>query len=230
MPLAAVTGLAAEATIARRAGMRAAAAGGDGVRTAAIIARLVAEGASGLLSFGICGGLDPALASGQLLLPLAVRDEAGGRLAVDRAWHRAVAAALAQAGIAVATGDVLGAAGIVATPERKRALRAGGAIACDLESHLVAEAAVAAGMPFLVLRAVADPARRRLPPAALVGLDAEGHAALGAVLLSIFRYPMQLPALLRIAHETSAALRALRRAAPVLACAAADGRPGPLAK
>ncbi|HXY98540.1 MAG TPA: nucleoside phosphorylase [Stellaceae bacterium] len=216
MALAAVTGLAAEATIARRAGLRAAAAGGGGTRIASLIAGLIAEGANGLVSFGICGGLDPALASGSLLLPLAVREETGARLPVDRAWHAAVAAALAEAGIAAATGDLLGAAAPAATPERKRALHAGGAVAVDLESHFVAQAARAARLPFLVLRAVADPAARRLPPAALAGLDDEGHAALGPVLQSLWRQPAQLPALVQIACETKAALRALRRAAPLL--------------
>lgn len=225
MSIAAVTGLAAEAVIARGAGLRAAATGGHSVRMAAVIARLVAEGASGLVSFGICGGLDPALVSGSLLLPLAVRDVAGGRLAVDPAWHRAMAAALARDGIDAATGDLLGADAIVATPEQKRALHVLGAVAADLESHVVARTALAAGLPFLVLRAVADPAQRRVPPAALLGLNSAGHARLGAVLLSIVNHPNQLPYLLRIARETGVALRSLRRAAPVLGRIAAEGLP-----
>jgi adenosylhomocysteine nucleosidase len=216
MPPAAVTGLAAEAKILRRMGWRVVAAGGDAVRTAAAITGLMAQGASGLVSFGIGGGLDPALASGSLVLPLAVRDEAGRRFPVDRAWHGAVAAALARAGVAASTGDVLGAEAIVATPDGKRALHGAGAVIADLESHRVARAAQTAGMPFLVLRAVADPAAHAVPPAARVGLDAEGHAALGPVLRSLLRDPLQLPALLRIAAETEAALRALRRAAPAL--------------
>lgn len=216
MPPAAVTGLAAEAKIFRRLGWPAVAAGGDAARTAAAIAGIIAEGASGLVSFGIGGGLDPALASGSLVLPLAVRDEAGVRLAVDAAWHGAVAAALSRAGIAVATGEVLGAAAIVASAERKRALCRTGAVIADLESHHVARAAAAAGLPFLVLRAVADPAGHGVPPAAQAGLDAAGHAALGPVLLSLLRQPAQLPGLLRIAAETATALRALRRAAPAL--------------
>ncbi len=216
MPPGAVTGLAAEARIIRRTGWRAVAAGGDAARTAAAIAGLIAEGASGLISFGIGGGLDPALASGSLVLPLAVQDEAGTRLPVDCAWHDAVAAALAQAGIAATSGDVLGAEEIVATPENKRSLHTGGAVIADLESHLVARAAAAAGIPFLVLRAVADPAGHGVPPAARMGLDAEGRAALGPVPRSLLRQPAQLPALLRIAGETRAALRALRRAAPAL--------------
>jgi adenosylhomocysteine nucleosidase len=218
MPIAAVTGLAAEAMIARSAGWRAAAAGGDAARTAAAIERLIAQGATRLVSFGICGGLEPALGSGSVLLPRAVLDEAGKRIAVERTWHEAAIAGLAQAGIAVATGDMLGAASIVATPERKQAMHEStGAVAVDLESHLVARASTQAGLPFLVLRAVADPAGRSLPPAAQIGLDADGRPALHAVFRSLVNNPAQIPALLRAALEARRALAALRCAAAALA-------------
>jgi adenosylhomocysteine nucleosidase len=217
MRVAAVTGLAAEARIARRAGLAAAASGGDAARTRAVVARLIAEGATALVSFGICGGLDPALRPGCLLLPEAVRD-AGTRWAADRAWHARIAAALAARGIAVRHGDMLGADAIVASPERKAVLRhESGAVAADLESHHVARAAADRGLPFLVLRAVADPAERALPRAALIELDASGHPALAAVLLSLACHPAQLPSLLRVASDTRRALRALDRGAVTLA-------------
>jgi adenosylhomocysteine nucleosidase len=218
MRVAAVTGLAAEARIARRAGLAAAASGGDAARTRAVTARLIADGATALVSFGICGGLDPALQPGCLLLPEAVRDEAGKRWAAERAWHARIAAALAARGIAARQGDLLGADAIVASPERKAVLRReSGAIAADLESHHVARAAVESGLPFLVLRAVADPAERALPPAALIELDADGRPALAAVLLSLACHPAQLPALLRVAIDTRRALQALNRGAVGLA-------------
>lgn len=216
--LAAVTGLAAEARIARRAGLAAAASGGDPGRTVAAIAELIADGASALVSFGICGGLDPALEPGALLLPHWVRDESGARFAVDAAWRGRVAASLAASGQAAAAGDLIGRAAIVATPAQKAALfAAGGAVGADLESHVVARAALRAGLPFLVLRAVADPAARALPPAALIELDGAGRPRLGAVLGSLARRPQQLPALLRVAGDARRALAALRRAAPALA-------------
>ncbi|HUC65787.1 MAG TPA: hypothetical protein VMA53_10190 [Stellaceae bacterium] len=212
MRVAAVTGLAAEARIARRAGLAAAASGGDAGRTRAVTLRLIADGATALVSFGICGGLDPALQPGSLVLPEAVRDAAGERWAAERAWHARIAAALVARGIAARQGDLLGADAIVASPARKAVLRReSGAVAADLESHHVARAAVASGLPFLVLRAVADPAERALPPAALIELDASGRPALAAVLLSLGRHPLQLPALLRVAADTRRALRALDR-------------------
>ena len=61
-----------------------------------------------------------------------------------------------------------GATRIVATQaDKARAWIDTGALAVDLESAVVARAAAAAGIPFLVLRAIADPATRHLPPARL---------------------------------------------------------------
>lgn len=217
MRVAAVTGLAAEARIAGRAGLLAAAAGGDAARTRAAAERLIAEGADALVSFGICGGLAPTLMPGSLVLASGVRDEAGQRFAVDAAWQERVAAAFAEHGIAAVTGDLLGLAAIVATPERKAALhRETGALAADLETHIAAAAAAKAGLPFLMLRAVADPAWRALPPAALVELDASGRPALAAVLRSLLAKPGQVPALLRVALDARSALGRLEQAAGAL--------------
>ena len=80
-----------------------------------------------------------------------------------------------------------------------------------------------ADIPFAVLRAIADPAERALPPAALIGLNAAGRPALGRVLLSLASQPGQLPALLQVARDTRRALAALRRAGAALAEAAPRG-------
>lgn len=225
MPAAAVTGLVAEARIARRGGLVAVAVGGDAARAAAAARRLLAEGVAGLVSFGIAGGLDSALAPGTLLLPQTVLDDGGERWPVDAPWRARLAAALAASGVAVGEGDLAGASSAVAAVTQKTALhRRTGAVAVDLESHAVARAAAEAKRPFVALRAVGDPAERSLPPAALVGLDAEGRPALGPVLAAIARDPRQIPALLRVARDTRAALAALRHTVAVLK-AAAEFRP-----
>src|SRR6185437_16644110 len=109
------------------------------------------------------------------LLPCAVIDQSGMRHLVDATWHARASQALRRAGLVFDEGDILGATEPAASPEGKAALfRATGAVAVDLESHLVAAAAERARKPFLVLRAIADPALRALPPAAVNGLDARG--------------------------------------------------------
>ena len=218
MAPAAVTGLAAEAAIARAAGLHTVVGGGDAARTAAAVERVLGDGATALISFGICGGLDPALASGTLLLPRVARDEAGVVYDVDPIWRGRLERDLRGAGIVASTSAILGASGIAVSPADKAALfRQHGAAAVDLESHIVAAAARRRGVPFIVLRAIADDAARAVPPAALVGLGETGRPAYRAVLRSIARRPAQVPGLLRLALDTRRALTALRRAVSVLA-------------
>jgi adenosylhomocysteine nucleosidase len=198
----AVTGLAAEAAIARRAGLQAVCAGGVPARTEAAIERALAAGADFLLSFGIAGGLDPRLPPGTVIAATAVVGERGEELG---------AAAPLPGGM---PGLVCGAAGIAASPAAKAALhRATGALCVDLESHVVARLAGRAGVRFGVLRAIADPAGRALPPAALLELRPDGTPALGAVLRSVLGSPRQIPPLIRTALDTRIALRALAAAA-----------------
>lgn len=213
MKVAAITGLRTEARLAHRFGLVAIASGGTAARTRVVSESLLNEGAAALLSFGIAGALAPPLASGTLLLPRTVIEENGDRHPVDGAWRSRVETALAATGLPVESGAILGAAQAADTRERKAALfRSTGAVAIDLESHLVARVAAEAGRPFLVLRAIADPALRALPPAAVNGLDERGAPALGRVLASVLRQPGQVPVLLRLAGDVRRALSALSSA------------------
>jgi len=219
MASGAVTGLAAEAEIARQAGLEAAAGAGTPEGTERAIRSLIEQGVPGLVSFGIAGGLAPNLASGTLIAPAAVRgldDEAHW---VDVEWHARLTRAAHAAGIPLVVGGILGAERIAAsTAEKARLHAANHAIAVDLESHRVGRAAERARLPFLVFRVIADAADRDLPPAALVPLTRSGRPSV-RVLGSIIARPGQLPALLTLARETRAALEVLRRAAVALGAA-----------
>jgi adenosylhomocysteine nucleosidase len=218
MCFAVVVGLAAEARVAGRVGLRAIVVGGGPTRSLTLVERLVSEGVTGLVSFGICGGLDPALASARLVLPRVVCSGEGQRYPVDGAWRDALAAALRGVGMEIAEGDILGLDAIVSTRQDKASLF-GKTAACavDLESHIVAEAARKAGIPFIVLRVVADPAWRDLPAAALIPLDTQGRPVLRHVLRSLLSQPRQTPHLIRLAFETQRALSVLRRGARLFA-------------
>lgn len=219
MATGAVTGLAAEAEIARQAGLVAAAGAGTPDGTERAIRILIEQGVPGLVSFGIAGGLAPDLASGTLIAPAAVRGLDGEAHWVDVEWHARLTRAAHAAGIPLVVGGILGADTIAATAVEKARLReATHAIAVDLESHRVAIAANRARIPFLVFRVIADSAGRDLPPAALVPLTESGRASV-RVLGSIVAKPGQIPALVTLARETRAALDTLRRAAGALGAA-----------
>ena len=74
-----------------------------------------------------------------------------------------------------------------------------------------------------MLRTIADPATRELPPAALIPLRADGMPALRRVLAEVARRPHQLGALVGLAREMRQALAALTGPADALRLAFAAG-------
>ncbi|OYD80864.1 hypothetical protein [Azospirillum brasilense] len=209
MVAAILTGMALESRLARRTGLPAVCATGDAAAAVAVH-RLLEGGACGIVSFGIAGGLAPGLRPGSLVLATAVVDEDGAVYEACQPWHDRLRHALPQARPAAVAGARIPAA-TVGDKARLRALT--GAVAVDLESLAVARACQAWGRPFAVLRAVADPAWRALPTAAVAGLDGEGRIAPGAVLARLVADPRQLVALGRLAWDLGRALAALRTAA-----------------
>ena len=202
MSLGIVTGLTAEARLAAPLG-HALAGGGlpPGARRAA--EALVAKGARALLSFGLAGGLDPALPPGTLLIPTHVLHR-GDALAADPALLRWLGGSVG--------GTLLADEHVVAeAAEKARLFHATGAAAIDLESGEVARVALEHGLPFAALRAICDPAGRCLPPAALVALNAAGAIGGARVLLSVLRAPGQIPHLLRLAGDAARARRVLSK-------------------
>ena len=85
-----------------------------------------------------------------------------------------------------------------------------------MESHVAARAAARHGLPFTALRVVTDPAGRALPHAASVGMRADGHVDLPAILASLARDPRQLPGLIRTGLDARSAFAALLRCRQLL--------------
>lgn len=168
---------------------------------------LVEQGAGALVSFGIAGGLAPNLAPGTLVLAEAVLDASGRSWATAAAWRRR----LQHEAAAESDGPMLLSASAVRSISEKARLHAEtGAVAVDMESGGVARAAEAADVPFLVIRVIADPANRRLPPSALAGLGPDGRQRPLAALLALGRNPSDLMTLIRLGRDSGRALRRLR--------------------
>jgi adenosylhomocysteine nucleosidase len=209
-----VTGLRAEARCLRGLDVHVACSGGSAERARSEAERLVAEGAVRLVSFGLAGGLAPQLRPGDLLLPEDVRSAGLASWSVDPIWRERVYARLSAGGLKPDPGALVGSDGIVATASDKRALfEATGAVAVDMESHEVAAVATAAGLPFLVIRAVADPHDQVIPQVAREALRPDGRVRFRATLGGLIRQPGELMALLRLGRQSARALASLRRAA-----------------
>jgi adenosylhomocysteine nucleosidase len=200
------SGLAVEAKIARAAGFSVAVGGGDRDRTRALV-EAAAGRADCLVSFGIAGGLAPGLQTGTVIVSGEVVSERQ-RWRVD-AQYRDRLSEFART-VGAVEGPVFGASSILATQlQKQQAWAATGALAVDLESEIVARTATALGIPFVVLRTVADTARRDLPPASLIPLAADGTPDHARVFANVLRRPFQLGGMIALAHETAMALAAL---------------------
>jgi adenosylhomocysteine nucleosidase len=204
-----VVGLTAEMALFKGTPLLGGVGGGTPEGAADVSQLLIGEGAEALVSFGLAGGLNPKLAPGAVLVPSRVI-EAPNTYECDAALVGWLGGATTSA--------MLGGKSIAVTATEKASLfAASGADAIDLESGAVARVALAHGMPFAVLRAVADPAGRTLPPAALIALNPSGQIGVLRVLASVLRNPGQIPALLALAKDAAAARRALAGRLKILA-------------
>ncbi len=196
-----VVGIAAEIRSAHRLSANILCSGGRPDIAANQAHALIKTGATTLMSFGIAGGLSSKLRPGSLV----VADE------VITDFDRYPAVASSAKMIRAHVGPIYGSWDIVSTAAEKGRLgQRTGALAVDMESGPVARVAMEAGIPFIAIRAIADPITKGLPPAALLPLDEKGRPNLFAVLGSILRNPAQIPALIGTGNQTRVALRRLR--------------------
>lgn len=197
-------GLKSEAALLP-AGTRVVVSGGDPARLAELLEALPPD-VTGVLSFGIAGGLGSGAATGDIFVGTSLRTLSES-FPVDPDWRARLIRRTSAASAIMAASETL-----LATVEAKRALHlATRAAAVDMESAVAARFARARGIPFAVLRAVADGPEDVLPWAAAVGLRADGSPAPLRVLASLARRPWELPALLRLARASATAHAALRR-------------------
>ena len=201
-----ISGLVVEAKIAQAAGFSVVVGAGDRDRTAALEAAAAAK-TDCLVSFGIAGGLAPELSAGTVVVSGEVVSEEH-RWAIEPSIRQQLSQFARSIG--AVEGLVFGASSILATQtEKRRAWASTRALAVDLESEIVARTATALGIPFIVLRSIADTARRDLPPASLVPLTLEGKPDLLKVFSAVLRRPFQIGGMIGLARETAIALSAL---------------------
>jgi adenosylhomocysteine nucleosidase len=202
------TGLRAEARIvAGSPRVRAIAGGGASDELEDQLWRAIAEGGEALISFGLAAGLAPDLTAGSCIVGREVV-HGGMCYSTNLMWASRLKTAITRAEMARIAGVDRSLGGV----SEKRALHAeSGAAAADMESHIVGRIAAESGLPFAILRVIADPAERQLPPAALVGMRSDGAIDVRAVLVSLAGNPGQLPALMRLAVDTGRARATLLR-------------------
>jgi len=164
---------------------------------------------------GICGGLDPEIDVGTVLMPERVVDYATGV-----AYRHAPTTAGRRTGTLVTTAEVH------FDPELSRRLLAGGAVGVDMESAAVVRVCEEWGRPWSVHRCISDRwVDGLLDPRVVALIAADGSTDLDALGRLLADEPELLPRLERLGHDS---VLAAKRAAEdaMRACHALDANPG----
>jgi adenosylhomocysteine nucleosidase len=200
----ALVGLAFEARIAAGPGVLVICRGRE---TSDLLQLATEAGCRGIISFGVAGGLAPDLIPGDCVVASAIIDYPALR-PTDLLWSHKLADMIPDA----RHGPIVGVNSVVSDPVDKRRLHAlTGAVAVDMESHLVARLAAAHGLAFAAVRVIVDPAHRSVPPAALLAMAPGGSADVSAMVWELLARPSQLSLLMRLAADGLAARNALIR-------------------
>jgi adenosylhomocysteine nucleosidase len=208
-PVLIVTGLVQEAKIAAGPGMTVICSSSDPVQLRTLLADFDPATVRGVISFGVAGGLDPELKSGAVVVATEV-------VAGNSRWAASEALSdelIAGAGVGrqkVFRGGLVGVEKVVTGQAGKAALRSEFGAAVDMESHIAAQFAARAGLPFAALRVVSDPASRALPEIATTAIKPNGDIDMRKVLRGIARNPLVIRALVSTGRDFNRALRSLR--------------------
>jgi hopanoid-associated phosphorylase len=206
-----VVGMAFEARIAAGLGVPVI-CGGDGRHLETALARAMAAGCGGLVSFGVAGGLAPHLKPGSCVIGSAVLDD-GARRPTDARWAQRLMRTLPG----TVHGPILGVREPIAHAGDKAALhRETGALTVDMESHVVARAAAQHGVPCAAIRVVVDPVGRTIPRSALAGTRPDGTIDPLAVMRSLLRHPRDFLNLFRMSLDARAARATLVQGSALL--------------
>src|SRR5215207_10684941 len=209
-PVLIVTGLVQEARIAAGPGMIVICSSSDPAQLRNLLATLDSSTFRGVISFGVAGGLDPALKSGDVVVATEVT--AGDtRWLAGSSLNEELITSIALKRRRVVRGGLAGVEQLVAARACKAALRSEtGAAAVDMESHIAAAYAAESGLPFAALRVISDPASRALPALAKSAIKPNGDIDLGTVLRGVARNPLTLRSLVSTGLDFNRALKSLR--------------------
>jgi len=209
-PILIVTGLVQEARIAAGPGMTVICSSSDPQQLRALLTVLDSTTIRGVISFGVAGGLDPSLKSGDVVVATEVM-AGDGRWLAGLSLNDELISGITLGRRRIVRAGLAGVEEVVVARARKAALRSDtGAAAVDMESHIAAAYAAEAGLPFAAVRVISDPADRTLPALAKTAIKPNGDIDLRSILRGVVRNPRTLSALVSTGIDFNRALRSLR--------------------
>jgi len=183
-------------------------AGADNARKASEL--LIAQNATRLISWGCAAALSETLKPGDLILADNLIASDNTQISIRSDWHRYTKNLLSNT-LKVHTGSLAESNNIVAAAQDKKHLHTKtGAVALDMETVAIAKVARQSNLPFLAIRAIADPVAMDLPKAINHSLNNQGDIVLSQLLLYVTRHPAELPGLIKLGLHFNAAKNTLK--------------------
>lgn len=179
---------------------------GTGATQAQVAAEtLLGENVSALLSWGSAGALHSKLSPGDLVLPKTVIYPNRGIFSTDDQWHNRLLTRLAKQ-LEVFTEPLAQSLGLLKNrAEKLDFVKQNQALAVDMESASLAEAADEANLPFMAIRAIVDPLEQDMPTSVLWVINARGRLRPLHLLASLARRPANLLLLIQLRRNYLAA-------------------------
>ncbi len=209
LPVLIVTGLRQEARIAAGPGLTVVCSSSSPRQLRELMTTFDPSSVRGIVSFGVAGGLDPELKSGDIVVATEI-------VTLKKRWQAVSFMRddlVALPGLSrrrIVPGILAGSEEVVLGQANKAALRAAtGAAAVDMESHIAADYAQDNGLPFAAVRVISDPASRALPALAMDALKPDGKVDVWKVMRGLAVNPAAIPALVSAGRDFNRALRSL---------------------
>lgn len=176
---------------------------------------LLTSGCDALVSWGLAGGLNPALVPAQLIVGSETILDTGEVFATDEALKSALIDELSK--LEAVCGRLYTSVNPVATVNEKSNLYdTHAADAVDMESAAIARAAQVRQAKFAAIRCIVDPAEFDLPPAVELAIGTDGRLRVGAMMSHLIRHPREIRPLLKLAAWYPKALEKLDQTARLL--------------
>ena len=173
--------------------------------------RLVDAKADALISFGVAGGLAREIRPGELCIPEKIITADFSELHTDPDRHEDMLALLQNAPVKLHTAPLFSGNEIVRSTNAKALInKQTQAIAIDMESTAIVEAARAAQLPGLVVRAIVDSVGTQLSTSVLRHTDHFGRVRLLPMLGTLLAQPAQILPLIKLSACFKAATTTLQ--------------------
>ncbi|MEQ1560090.1 MAG: phosphorylase [Methyloglobulus sp.] len=180
---------------------------------------LVKQGATCLFSWGCAAALISAFQPGDLVLANRCVDANQKQIGLssDDDLLHIKQGLLKYLSVPIHIGKLAESKHIVASSVEKAQIAAAtGVIALDMESAAIAKVAELHGIPFLAVRAIADPLDMNLPKAVSYALNNQGEVVLSKLIAYLLGHPAELPGLIKLGLHFHRAKKTLKRVAAEL--------------